>query len=65
MFIFPSEKRKKLYLKPVQSSSGKVFKRKPPGKLPMASPVPVVIQPTTEGAYQLPVLDPKKAATNA
>ena len=40
--------------KPVESSSGKVFMRKPPNKPPMSSCIPVIIEPTDEGAYQLP-----------
>ena len=54
MIVFASEKRKKPDRKPVKSSSGKVFMRKPTSKPPMGSPVPVIIQPTDEGAYQLP-----------
>ena len=54
MIVFASEKRKKPEPKPVKSSSGKVFTRKPTSKLPMSSPIPVIIQPTDEGAYQLP-----------
>ena len=54
MIVFPSEKRKKPDPKPVQSSGGKVFIRKPPSKPLMASPIPVIIQPTDEGVYQLP-----------
>ena len=54
MIVFASEKRKKPYPKPVESSSGKVFTRKPPSKLAIESPVPVIIQPMDEGAYQLP-----------
>ena len=56
MIFFVSEKRKKPELKPVESSSGKVFMRKPPSKPPMASPIPVIIEPTYEGAHQLPAL---------
>ena len=54
MIVFALEKRKKPEPKPVESSSGKVFTRKPPSKLYMGSPVPVIIEPTDEGAYQLP-----------
>ena len=53
MIVFASEKRKKPDLKPVESSSSKVFTRKPPSKLDMGSPIPVIIEPTDEGAYQL------------
>ena len=54
MIVFASEKRKKPEPKPVESSSGKVFTRKPPPEPDMGSPIPVIIQPTDEGAYQLP-----------
>ena len=54
MIVFASEKRKKPEPKPAESSSGKVFVRKPPSKSPMAGPMPVIIQPTDEGTYQLP-----------
>ena len=54
MIVFASEKRKKPDPKPVESSSGKVFTRKPPLEPDMGSSVPVIIQPTDEGAYQLP-----------
>ena len=54
MIVFTSEKRKKPEPKPVESSSGKVFTRKPSSKLDMGSPVPVIIEPTDEGVYQLP-----------
>ena len=54
MIVFASEKRKKPEPKPVESSSGKVFTRKPPNKPDIRSPVPVIIQPMDEGAYQLP-----------
>ena len=54
MIVFASEKRKKPDPKPVESSSGKVFTRKPPNKLDMGSPIPVIIEPTDEDAYQLP-----------
>ena len=54
MIIFASEKRKKPDLKPVESSSGKVFTRKPSSKPGMGSPIPVIIQPMDEGVYQLP-----------
>ena len=53
MIVFASEKRKKPDQKPVESSSGKVFMRKPPSKPPMGSPVPVIIQPTDEGVYHV------------
>ena len=53
MTVFSSEKRKKPDPKPVESSSGKVFTRKPPPEPDMGSPVPVIIQPMDEGAYQL------------
>ena len=52
--IFASEKRKKPDPMPEESSSGKVFTRKPPPEPDMGSPVPVIIQPTDGGAYQLP-----------
>ena len=52
--VFASEKRNKPEPKPVESSSSKVFIRKPPNKPDMGSPVPVIIQPMDEGAYQLP-----------
>ena len=54
MIVFASEKRKKPDPKPVESSSGKVFTREPPSKPPMSSSIHVIIQPTDEGAYQLP-----------
>ena len=52
--FFFSAKRNKPDPKPVESSSGKVFIRKPPNKPEMGSPVPVIIEPTDEGVYQLP-----------
>ena len=54
IIVFATEKRQKPEPKPVQSSSGKVFTRKPPSKPPMSTPIPVIIQPTDEGAYLLP-----------
>ena len=54
MIVFASEKKKKPELMPVESSSGKVFTRKPAPEPDMGSPIPVIIQPTDEGAYQLP-----------
>ena len=54
MIVFASEKRKKPDPTPVESSSGKVFTRQPPPEPDMGSPVPVIIQPTDGGAYQLP-----------
>ena len=54
MIVFASEKRKKPDPMPVESSSGKVFTRQPPPEPDMGSPVPVIIQPTDGGAYQLP-----------
>ena len=54
MIVFASEKRKKPDPMPVESSSGKVFTRKPPPEPDMGSPVPVIIQPTDGDVYQLP-----------
>ena len=54
MIVFASEKKKKPEPTPVESSSGKVFTRKPPPEPDMGSPIPVIIQPTDEGVYQLP-----------
>ena len=54
MIVFASEKKKKPEPMPVESSSGKVFTRKPPPELDMGSPIPVIIEPMDEGAYQLP-----------
>ena len=54
MIVFASEKKKKPEPRPVESSSGKVFTRKPPLEPDMGSPIPFIIQPTDEGAYQLP-----------
>ena len=51
-FYFRKEEETKL--EACGSSSRKVFMKKPPSKLPMGSPVLVIIQPTDEGAYQLP-----------
>ena len=53
MIVFASEKRKKPDPMPVESSSSKVFTRKPPPEPDMGSPVPVIIQPMDGGAYQL------------
>ena len=54
MIFFVSAKRNKPDPKPVESSSGKVFTRKPPNKPEMGSTIPVIIEPKDEGAYQLP-----------
>ena len=53
MIVFASEKKKPDPM-PVESSSGKVFTRKPPPEPDIGSPVPVIIQPMDGGAYQLP-----------
>ena len=54
MIVLASEKKKKPEPTPVEFPSGKVFTRKPPPEPDMGSPIPVIIEPTDEGAYQLP-----------
>ena len=52
MFYISERKRRKREPKPTQSSSDRMYTRKNPDA---KSPIPVVIQPTLDGTYQLPV----------
>ena len=51
MFHISERKHRKREPDPTPSSTGQMYTRKNPD---LKSPVPLVIQPTTEGTYQLP-----------
>ena len=51
MFYISERKHRKREPDPTPSSSGQMYTRKNPD---LKSPVPLVIQPTSEGMYQLP-----------
>ena len=51
MFYISERKHRKKEPEPTPSSSGQMYTRKNPD---LKSPIPVVIEPTLEGTYQLP-----------
>ena len=51
MFYISERKHRKREPEPTASSSGQMYTRKNPD---LKSPIPLVIQPTLEGTYQLP-----------
>ena len=51
MFYISERKHRKREPEPTASNSGQMYTRK---NLDLKSPVPLVIEPTLEGTYQLP-----------